>query len=250
MNGCGGPSGPFADVAREQGRALVERVAASMAHALASPLNVLELRLAKLRRVIIAGTDDVEQALRAVDEQTRRLIDLVSRPSLQARAARPRPERCDLRDVVEPILSLLGPAAQERSIALSLDIEPATVMVPLPTLRMIVLDIVSYAIGRTSMGGEVRIHVKRGPTHRHQAPMDCIEFLVKFANAMKLSDRQLFEPWFSEDTGELADRILLARSCGAVRDHGGWFDPDAESECIKMLWPLGVAPENATQRRP
>jgi hypothetical protein len=250
MNGRGELSGAFADVAREQGRALVERVSASMAHAVASPLNVLQLKVAKLRRATNGGTEDVEQALRAVEEQTRRLVDLVSRPSVQARAARPRSRSCDLRDVVEPILSLLQPSALERGIALSSDIEPATVIVPQPTMRMIVHDIVCYAIGRSSLEGEVRVHAKRRTMRRGRNPVDCLELLVEFQNAANLSDRQLFEPWFSEDTGDLAERIVLARSCGAVRDHGGWFDPDAEPECIRMLWPLGAAPGNSGERSP
>jgi signal transduction histidine kinase len=250
MNDSGEPLDVFACVVREQGRALVERVAASMAHAVASPLNVLELRLQKLQRAVGGATEDVEQALRAVHEQTRRLLDIVSHPAIQSRAARPRPESCDLREVIEPIVSFLLPSAQARDVALYYDVEPTTVVVPRPTVQMVVHDVVTYAVGRTSVGGEVSIHAKRRTTHRGRTPLDCVEFLVKFANAAKLSDRQLFEPWFSEDTDELADRILLARSCGAVRDHGGWFDPDAEPECFKMLWPLGPAPADSGGQNP
>jgi signal transduction histidine kinase len=244
MNGSGEVHGVLAGVAREQGRALVERVAASIAHAVAGPLNVLELRLAKLRRAAGDGTD-VEQALRAVDEQTRRLIDLVSRPRIRARAERPRAESCDLREVVEPILSLLVTNAEARNVALHFQVESTTVIVPLPTIRMIVHDVVSYAVGRSSAGSEVRIHAKRRTAARGPTQLYCIEFLVRFSNPVKLSDPQVLEPWFSEDSGELADRILLARSCGAVRDHGGWFDADAGSECINMLWPLGPVPTDS-----
>jgi hypothetical protein len=243
-------SGVFAGVAREQGRALVERVAASMAHAVAGPLNVLQLRLAKLQRAATRETEDVELAMRAIDEQARRLLDLVTRPAIRARAARPRPESCALREVVEPVVALLLPNAEARNVALYFDIEPTTVIVPLPTVRMIVHDVVNYAVGRSSVGGEVRIQAKRRVIHRGRIPLECIELLVAFPNCAKLSDQQVLEPWFSGDSDEFSDRILLARSCGAVRDHGGWFDAGAGSECIDMFWPLGPAPANSAEPSP
>jgi signal transduction histidine kinase len=239
MNDAGEVSGVLASVAREQGRALVERVGASMAHAVAGPLNVLELRLAKLQRRGRTDTEDVERALRAVNEQIRRLGDLASCPATRARAARPHPESCALSDAVEPIIALLLPNAQARNIALLVEIEPATVIVPLPTVRMIVHDVVNYALRRSSRGSQIRVHAKRATTSRGRTPLDCIELLVRFQNAVELSDKQLLEPWLSEDTSELTDRILLARSCGAVHDHGGWYDTG--SECISLLWPLGPA---------
>jgi hypothetical protein len=249
MTDSGEVHGVLAGVAREQRRALVERIAASIAHAVAGPLNVLELRLAKLQRAARDGTD-MEQALRAVDEQTRRLFDLVSRPTIRARAERPLPESCDLREVVEPVLSLLVTKAEARDVALHFEVESTTVSVPLPTVRMIVHDVVSYAVGRSSAGDEIRVSAKRRTALRGRIPLDCLEFLVRFPNAVKLPEQQVVEPWFSEDSGELGERILLARSCGAVRDHGGWFHADAGSECIDLLWPLGPAPTDSDTPSP
>ena len=146
------------ELARSQRLALAGQMAASVAHQVGTPLNVISGYVQMLRSKQEDGSPDAER-LRIIQEQIARvttivqsLLDRTRRPVLALRPLAPG-------ELLEGLAELVRPSLVGRGIALGLDVAPAlpAVGVDRVQLEQALLNLVSNAVDAMPEGGRLSL---------------------------------------------------------------------------------------------
>jgi signal transduction histidine kinase len=146
------------ELARSQRLALAGQMAASVAHQIGTPLNVISGYVQMLRAKHADGSPDAER-LRTIQEQIARvaaivqsLLDRTRRPTLALRPLAPG-------ELVEGMAELVRPSLVGRGIALSVDVAPGlpAVGVDRVQIEQALLNLVTNAVDAMPEGGRLRL---------------------------------------------------------------------------------------------
>jgi signal transduction histidine kinase len=150
------------ELAQSQRLALAGQMAASVAHQVGTPLNVISGYVQLLRARHEEGSPDGER-LRTVQEQIARVTAIVQ--SLLDQTRRPLPELRPLAPaaIVESLAELVRPSLVGRGVTLDLEVEPALPVVDVdpPLLEQALLNLVTNAIDAMPEGGTLTVAARR-----------------------------------------------------------------------------------------
>jgi signal transduction histidine kinase len=205
--------------AARDGTALVEALAAGIAHEVRNPLNALQINLGILEHEISDILPDREhhvfEVLGKIAGELRSLDDFVSEFLRFARPPRPNLQPIAVRPLLADLAGFIGPECARKGVSLSLAVagEPETVAADAFQLKHAVLNLVLNALQATPEGGAIVIAVGRGGSG--------IEIAVRDTGEGMPGDvlPRVFDPFFSTREGGTGLGLPIARRI--VEAHGG-----------------------------
>ena len=141
--------------------ALVEAIAAGVAHEVRNPLNALQINLGILEQEVSEIVPDrrshVFEVIARIAGELRSLDDFVTEFLRFARPPRPRFERVAVRPLLEGLVAFIGPECARKGVSLSLasDGGPEEVVADGFQLKHAVLNLVLNGLQATPSGGAI-----------------------------------------------------------------------------------------------
>jgi signal transduction histidine kinase len=226
----------------------MNRVAAVLAHALGTPLNVISGRAALIARPPKQGGLDAAQNAAVIERQVETLASRIQRALDFLRGDRPPPETCDLDQLVAQAIEFYAPLAAERGVALEHSAAGVSArLIRLPALQALI-DLISLGF---LIGGERKRIVLRADREKLEPPAtergrvvvgEMARFNVRYEGAELAADllQNPHEPWEVRGDLEVECALTLAVCFGLAREYSGWIDVErAESSVTLVLcWPV------------
>ncbi len=220
-------------------------VAASLAHEIGSPLNVILGRT----RMMAARPDTSENTkrdLEIVAAQTERITRVVRKLLDISRPPKGRVEQVDVREVVDETLVFIQPECKKRRISQSsiIDIDaPRRVLADRDQLVQIVFNLCHNAIQAQPNGGKIEVHLKRAADAISGAPALAIEVRDSGPGVPEELRGRIFDPFVTTKKGEGGTGLGLAIVDGMVRELGGRVTVDESpggGACFRVEIPAVV----------
>ncbi|MBI2391059.1 MAG: HAMP domain-containing protein [Deltaproteobacteria bacterium] len=208
---------------RLQTLAAAGEVAASLAHEIGSPLNVILGRA----RMVAARPDSSEATkrdLEIVATQTERITRVVRKLLDISRPPKGRVEKVDVRAVVDETLAFVAPECKKRHIATTTDADaaaPTHVLADRDQIVQIVFNLVHNAIQAQPNGGRIDVRLAGGAAEVSGAPLVIIEVRDAGPGIDPELRGRVFDPFVTTKKAEGGTGLGLAIVDGMVRELGG-----------------------------
>jgi len=204
-----------AQLVQSEKLAATGRLAASLAHEINNPLQIIHNSL-QLLLTLPFGPDKQQEYLQMASEEVERLVELVTRILDFARPSRRKKQPADVNDAVEKALNLTAKYLQHNDITLhrdlALDLPPVAAVAD--ELGQVFLNLVLNAVDAMPHGGTLHVSSRLG---------DDGHLVVAFTDSgpgiTPEHLAQIFEPFFS--TKEGGTGLGLSISYDVVERHGG-----------------------------
>jgi two-component system NtrC family sensor kinase len=208
----------------------VGKLASGMAHELGTPLNIISGR-AEMLLLGDSASDSEKEIARIIRGESRRITEIIRQLLDFARKRTPQKVTLELRAIVGRTLTLLGPMAEKRGVALAVGREEGTVRAPVDEgqIQQVLANLVTNALQATERGGRVAVNLAReaarppadvgGPAGQY------VRISVADTGAGMSPEvvARVFEPFFTtKEVGE-GTGLGLSVAYGIVREHGGWI---------------------------
>lgn len=236
--------------------AIVGEVAATLAHEIGSPLQVLHGRAGDLA----ARKDlppDASRSASILVEQTARVHRIVERLVDAARRKAPELIAFDVRDAVQRMVEFVASHGRQLGVRLELECSDVPQVLGDPSqVQQVVLNLLQNALRASERGGVVRITVTRSsfPRPADARPQPSVAITVDDAGAGIPEDirEQVFEPFFTAWEGvhkRKGTGLGLAVVKSIVKDHGGWVvaevPPSGVGARFVVHFPMVEEPERS-----
>ena len=212
------------------------RLAASMAHELGTPLNVVELRAQMIASGETATLADIRKDAAIIVQQAQRMTRIIDEVLSFARRRPPKLSRVDLVDVVQRAIALSAQTAKKRSVVVQLDAPSAGMDIEgdADKLLQIVLNLVING-AQAMRGGALTVGVRdvhRPPENDPDGPFGryaCIDVVDQGVGIEKECLPRIFEPFFSTKSADEGTGLGLSIAQGIAREHEGWISVVSEA---------------------
>lgn len=232
--------------------ALVERLCASLAHALADRLMVIAGRI----ELLTAKQTDAD-ARRSLDEiraQLAHVTEIVARARRFGENLRPPVAPNDVAEALAQVIDEIRPLADARRITIEAEpVRSFPVNLPSGALIVVLRALLGFVVARCAGGSTAEISVGVVPVERARTPTECV--VVRLAlppgTSVPHDMRALVDPWLSEPEGDAKARLLLALGIGTVRDCGGWTSMAVEHgrTVLTVHWPVAETRTGSREAR-
>ncbi len=211
-------------VRQQEKLAAVGTLAAGLAHEIRNPLNGAQLHVAYLGRALKRddARPDLQEAVAVVDDEIKRLANLVTE---FLEFARPRPlarRAVSMRALGERVVQLAGALADAAGLRISVDVPAADVTVDADPdrLEQVLINLLRNAVEACASGAgtTVQLRARRQPRHVVLEVEDDGPGLAR-------PDAPIFDAFFS--TKAAGTGLGLAITHRIVTDHGGSVDVDS-----------------------
>jgi signal transduction histidine kinase len=231
-----------ARVRHVQTLAAAGEVAASLAHEIGSPLNVIlgRARMMAARADTSAAT---KRDLEIVAEQTERITRVVRKLLEISRPSRGRVEEVDLQSVVDETLAFVAPECKKRGIVTSSRASggPQRVLADRDQLVQIVFNLCHNAIQAQPGGGRIDVTLERVAEGLGGAPNVVLTVTDAGPGVAPEVRGRVFDPFVT--TKEGGTGLGLAIVDGAVRELGGRVEVDdapGGGACFRVTLPAAA----------
>lgn len=216
------------DMQRANKMAIVGEVAATLAHEIGSPLQVLNGRARDL-----AGRgglpEDVKRSAAILVEQTDRVHHIVERLLDVARRKAPELEDLDIQESVQRMVELFSTQARRMGVCLEFESHEVPRLQADPAqVQQVLLNLLQNALRASTRGGVVRITIApssfRRPSDSRAQPSVSITVDDTGSGIPEAVRDRIFEPFVTAWNGEPKSRgtgLGLAVVRSIVTDHGG-----------------------------
>lgn len=230
----------------EQRRALLERAAASLVHAIAGPLNVVSGRAALM--ALKSGDSEVVRTAELIQSQVQKLTACLEQ--VRAFAERPSAKLVDvsLSGVASSAIDHAVAVVAPREVRFELSASEDVCRLPFEPFALSLSNMFTYAAKRAQPGTPIAVQLSAEPAKRsehapHSATVRARARFVPDSDPLPLSSASRCEPWFTSAEGEAHEvdtGLLLAASCGSAHDQGGWSVASVTDGVFElaMFWPL------------
>jgi len=208
----------------------VGKLASGMAHELGTPLAIISGQ-AEMLLTGDSASDNEKEVARIIRGESRRIAEIIRQLLDFARKRTPQKVTVELRPIVMRTLTLLGPIAEKRGVALALGREDAAVRAPVDEgqIQQVLANLVTNSLQATPPGGRVAVNVAREAA---RPPADVGGPAGQYVR-VSVADTgcgmtpevvaRVFEPFFTtKEVGE-GTGLGLSVAYGIVREHGGWI---------------------------
>lgn len=204
-----------AQLVRSEKLAATGRLAASLAHEINNPLQIIHNSL-QLLLTLPFGPDKQQEYLQIANEEVKRLMDIVTRILDSARTSRQKRQATDINDAVEKALALTAKYLQHNQITLQQDLMPdlPPVAAAPDELGQVFLNLVLNAVDAMPHGGVLHVS-SRLSDDGHLA----VAFTDNGRGIPPEHLGHIFEPFFS--TKEGGTGLGLSISYDVVERHKG-----------------------------
>ncbi len=246
----------------EERRAAISRLAATLTHALGTPLNVISGRAAMIGMRDLSR-DQLSDNARIIGEQVRAITDTLNHVLAFVREDWTGPAPTDLSALARRTAQLLGPVADARGVRLELGpVAELSAEVHGLRLELVLANLLGAAIGLAEPGARVTLSLAEDdlepPAHERGrslgGPSARFAVTLEGMTLPELDFERAYEPWLSPEHGSAEERVLAmlyAVSFGVAREHHGWVElgtGDAGST-FSLCWPLVTDGHGSPPRR-
>ena len=221
-----------------ESRAIIERqeklaslgtLAAGVAHEIRNPLTAINVRLHSLKRTLVRGSSEHEDAT-VIDQEIQRLDRIVRNVLHFARPAEPRPATITAGSLFSRVEGLLGSQLEKASIRLHLASSPALwIRVDPQQLEQVLINLIQNAAESIGRDGTITLRARStlmplaGRSFRAKAGRAAPAVILEVIDTgkgipLKVQER-LFDPFFT--TKEAGTGLGLSIAARIVEKHGG-----------------------------
>ncbi len=230
--------------------ATVGKLASGLAHELGTPLNVVSGRAKLIATADLDHAETVDSAT-VIKEQSDRMTKIIRQLLDFARSRRPEKREANLAEVVEKVVAVLKPIAEEQEIQLIRENpeEPIVLEVDPGQIQQVLTNLIMNAFHAMPDGGKVRVAVNRDrvkPPADHGGDEDlyaCIRVMDEGTGISKENLSRIFEPFFSTKSVGEGTGLGLSIAHGMIKEHGGWLGVESvegEGSTFTIYLPLGA----------
>jgi two-component system, NtrC family, sensor kinase len=214
--------------------AVVGRLAASIAHEMGTPLNVIDGRAAQLQERSDASDEVRQRNLTIIRAQTARIARFVRKLLHLAHPHDLRHEPLDLVPLIKETLELLESNATRAEIKLELTLDDPALPIQIEAdpdlLHQVFLNICLNGIQAMINGGCLRLEVVRSGSKKDGRDFVAVRISDTGEGIMPEHLDDIFEPFFTtKDVGE-GTGLGLAVSRQIIEEHDGWIEVANQAE--------------------
>ncbi len=236
---------------RLQTLAAAGEVAASLAHEIGSPLNVI---LGRTR--MMAGradtSENTKRDLEIVAAQTERITRVVRKLLDISRPSKGKIEEVNVREVVEETLAFIAPECKKRNIKTSSRVEegtPERVLGDRDQLVQIIFNLTHNAMQAQPTGGRIDVVLHRSEQALSGVPALAIDVRDSGPGIDPEVRGRLFDPFVTTKRGEGGTGLGLAIVDGMVRELGGRVTVDDAPDggaCFRVEIPASLLKDRSS----
>jgi len=213
-----------------ESRAIIERqeklaslgtLAAGVAHEIRNPLTAINVRLHSLKRTLVPGSSEHEDAA-VIDQEIQRLDRIVRDVLHFARPAEPRPVTITAGSLFSRVRSLLDSQLEKASIRLNLaSSPPLRIRVDPQQIEQVLINLIQNAAESIGRDGTITLRARSTlmPLAGHATPVVILEVIDTGKGIPLKIQERLFDPFFT--TKEAGTGLGLSIAARIVEKHGG-----------------------------
>lgn len=206
----------------------VGKLAASVAHELGTPLNIVKARARMITEGEIEG-EGVITSSKSIIEQSDRMSRTIRGLLDLSRRDAPSIEHVDLRLVVNQASGMIEPMARKSNVRVSTKVAetPILIMADIDQIRQVLMNLMINAVEAMPDGGQLIVDVQSGQAgvavERGEDDVPCAIISISDTGGgiPQKNVEQLFEPFFTTKDPEKGTGLGLSISADIVREHGG-----------------------------
>jgi len=237
--------------------ATLGRLSAGMAHELGTPLNVISGR-AKLISSCQLTESEAEKSARIIGEQAERMTALMRQLLDFARRGSPQKQAVDLQQLVNYVVNLLQPNAEQHQVALISQDAPVCIkaLADNNQLQQVFLNLTMNGIQAMPDGGTLELTVDQtGPLAHPEQPAEqptsyAVVVVQDTGNGIDEEHLpHLFDPFFTTKGVGEGSGLGLSIAYGIIQEHDGWIAVSSElgkGSRFSVFLPLASQPQEAT----
>ena len=213
-----------------ESRAIIERqeklaslgtLAAGVAHEIRNPLTAINVRLHSLKRTLVPGSSEHEDAT-VIDQEIQRLDRIVRDVLHFARPAEPRPVTITAGSLFSRVRGLLDSQLEKASIRLNLaSSPPLRIRVDPQQIEQVLINLIQNAAESIGRDGTITLRARSTlmPLAGHATPVVILEVIDTGKGIPLKVQERLFDPFFT--TKEAGTGLGLSIAARIVEKHGG-----------------------------
>jgi len=206
---------------RQEKLASLGTLAAGVAHEIRNPLTAINVRLHSLKRTLVRGSSEHEDAT-VIDQEIQRLDRIVRNVLHFARPAEPRQIRITAGSLFSRVQGLLGSELEKASIRLSLASSPTLwIRVDPQQIEQVLINLIQNAAESIGRDGTITLRARSTlmPLAGHATPVVILEVIDTGKGIPLKVQERLFDPFFT--TKEAGTGLGLSIAARIVEKHGG-----------------------------
>jgi len=220
-----------------ESRAIIERqeklaslgtLAAGVAHEIRNPLTAINVRLHSMKRTLVRGSSEHEDAT-VIDQEIQRLDRIVSDVLQFARPAEPRPVVLTAGSLFSRVQGLLGSQLEKASIRLKLASSPTLwIRVDPEQIEQVLINLIQNAAESIERSGTITLRARSNlmPLAGRATPVVVLEVIDTGKGIPRKVQERLFDPFFT--TKEAGTGLGLSIAARIVEKHGGALQYQSE----------------------
>ena len=213
-----------------ESRAIIERqeklaslgtLAAGVAHEIRNPLTAINVRLHSLKRTLVRGSSEHEDAT-VIDQEIQRLDRIVRDVLHFARPAEPRQVTIAAASLFSRVQGLLGSQLEKASIRLNLASSPTLwIRIDPHQVEQVLINLIQNAAESIGRDGTITLRARstQMPLEGHATPVVILEVIDTGKGIPLKVQERLFDPFFT--TKEAGTGLGLSIAARIVEKHGG-----------------------------
>jgi len=237
--------------------ATLGRLSAGMAHELGTPLNVISGR-AKLISSCQLTESEAEKSARIIGEQAERMTALMRQLLDFARRGSPQKQAVDLQQLVNYVVNLLQPTAEQQKVALISQDAPVNIkaLADKNQLQQVLLNLTMNGIQAMPDGGSLELTVEQTEPLDHpekpaEQPTPYAKITVQDSGHGIDEEHlpHLFDPFFTTKGVGEGSGLGLSIAYGIIQEHDGWIAVSSElgtGSSFSVFLPLASQPQETT----
>ena len=211
--------------------AMVGRLAASIAHEIGAPLNVIDGRAEQLVAQPMAPLERRQRNLVIIRSQTKRIERIVRQLLNFVRPYEPKSEAIRLAPLIREVMELVEPDAKAAQVSFDISgLQDFIVVVDSEMIRQLFLNLCVNAIQAMPGGGRLRISSQPNAAEKDGQRFTSIQFADTGEGISLEQINYIFEPFFTTKGVSEGTGLGLAICQRIVEKHGGWIDVTNEPD--------------------
>ena len=204
--------------------AMVGRLAASIAHEIGAPLNVIDVRAEQLMTQPLAPLERRQRNLTIIRSQTKRIERIVRQLLTFVRPFEPNKQKLGLLSLTREVMELVEPDAKAARVTFDVrDLKDFNLFADPEMIRQVFLNLFVNAIQAMPNGGRFRISSEPNAIGKNGESFASVQFADSGEGIPAEQINYVFEPFFTTKRVSEGTGLGLAICQRIIEKHGGWI---------------------------